>query len=987
MMKFFACSFFCLVVSNLLFARQISNASLTQNVKISQNDTIRLVQLIALARTFEEINPDSTYYYAEQSLELSRKLKIKLDEGRGLLEMGYALMNRGNYPQALQTILTAMEILNDPESEKNVLMGKFPSDDALLDRTTAPHAQRLSEIAFGQHILGLLYANSDSYDKAWHHHLLARQKAEQAGNVGLLSTINLTLNRVYLELGKTDSAMISIQKSYDQTIQSGFLKYLGSVLINTGRTYAATGDTAMATQYYRESLAASAKHGYFRGEIASNLVLADYYHESGKIDSAFLHIRDALSVAKKLDNPDLLLRSYHSLTRHYQTIGNIDSLVKYQAMIIAINEDLFNAKQAQEFQNIDFNAQLQQQQILAAEKEYRNRQQKNLLYGGLGVFLIIASMLFRNNRQKQKANQILEETLLDLKSTQAQLIESEKMASLGQLRLSELDTVKTKLYTNITHEFRTPLTVILGVTHQMLDNPDNQSSKSLQTIIRNSQNLLTLVNQMLDLSKLESGKLSLQNHHADVVSFLGYIVDSFHSLAENKGVHIHFISMAEQFNMDFDEVRLQQVVSNIISNAIKFTPIGGHVYISTDTKNESFFLKIKDTGIGITDADLPHIFDRFYQADDSHTRHGEGTGIGLSLTHELVKLMQGTIAVKSRIGHGTEFEVMLPIHTTSSPKENTVQIPSFSIDTEIENTIPTDKNAQSTLVSRIHPENGNAHVLIVDDNEDVLAFVASCLENEFDVELARNGQQCEDLAFKMIPDLIVMDVMMPFKDGFEVCKILKADERTSHIPIILLTAKADLESRLEGLEQGADDYLTKPFDKKELLLRIRNLLELRRQLQQYYLASLEESLQAKPYPNGSKNNSGLNSPIKVQTGTERPSIPLASSLENAFVIKVRKTIEIHLEDADFDVEKLCRSLALSHSQVHRKLSALTGLSATYFIRYIRLIKAKEMILKSGFSISAIAYDCGFNDPAYFSRIFKQEFGMSPQVWKEQNSTV
>ncbi|HSF52521.1 MAG TPA: response regulator, partial [Algoriphagus sp.] len=308
-------------------------------------------------------------------------------------------------------------------------------------------------------------------------------------------------------------------------------------------------------------------------------------------------------------------------------------------------------------------------------------------------------------------------------------------------------------------------------------------------------------------------------------------------------------------------------------------------------------------------------------------------------------------------------------------------------DTKIDYPVSVEEDSPGSLISLNHSENGSPHVLIVDDNEDVLAFVASCLENEFHVELARNGQQCEDLTFKMIPDLIVMDVMMPFKDGFEVCKTLKTDERTSHIPIILLTAKADLDSRLDGLEQGADDYLTKPFHKKELLLRVKNLLDLRRQLQQYYRSILESRLSANSLQNldGSNINSEFNGLKEAHSGNQNPSIPIASSLENSFVIKVRKAIEANLEEPDFDVEKLCRDLALSHSQVHRKLSALTGLSATHFIRYVRLLKAKEMILDSGFSIAAIAYDCGFNDPAYFSRIFKQEFGMSPQVWREHNS--
>ena len=551
------------------------------------------------------------------------------------------------------------------------------------------------------------------------------------------------------------------------------------------------------------------------------------------------------------------------------------------------------------------------------------------------------------------------------------------------LRLKELATVKTKLYTNITHEFRTPLTVILGMAHQVLDKPKEHFREGLKMIIRNGQNLLSLVNQMLDLSKLESGKLTLHYHHTDIVSFLEYIIESFHSLAENKGVQLHFIPEEEQFIMDFDEVRLQQIVSNLVSNAIKFTPKRGHIYGSTSTKNDTFFLKIRDTGIGIAEADIPYIFDRFYQSDDSHTRHGEGTGIGLALTQELVKLMEGTIAVKSYKGKGAEFEVALPIRHAKEGEEMTVKDSFPTTNFSIEANVSNQGNYPPNLDKNSNQE--KPLLLIADDNGDVRTYLVSCLKNDYAIQIAKNGQECEDLAFSSTPDLIVLDVMMPFKDGFEVCKTLKTDERTSHIPIIMLTAKADLDSKLEGLEQGADDYLTKPFHKKELLLRTRNLLEIRRQLQHYFRSALEAGLREEHLESAIKTSHST-TPKDAHVGKQNQSIPLANSLENVFVIKVRKTIEAYLDAPDFDVEKLCRSLAMSHSQVHRKLSALTGLSATHFIRYVRLVKAKELIINSGFSIAAIAYDCGFNDPAYFSRIFKQEFGVTPQVWREQNAT-
>jgi signal transduction histidine kinase/ligand-binding sensor domain-containing protein/AraC-like DNA-binding protein/DNA-binding NarL/FixJ family response regulator len=558
------------------------------------------------------------------------------------------------------------------------------------------------------------------------------------------------------------------------------------------------------------------------------------------------------------------------------------------------------------------------------------------------------------------------------------------------LRIIELDEVKTKLYTNITHEFRTPLTVILGIAQQVLENPQTHFREGLKMIIRNGQNLLTLVNQMLDLSKLESGKLTLHYHRSDILSFLEYIVESFDSLAENKGIQLHFIPSAEQLIMDFDEVRLQQIVSNILSNAIKFTPNGGQVYVSSDLYDERFILKIKDTGIGINETDLPLIFDRFYQSDGTHTRQGEGTGIGLSLTRELVKIMDGTINVKSQLGKGTVFEVSLPLRQISNFKEGSQPSPFLkTIKIKHPKILSHSESLSSATIEVLKDKNSisnKPYILISDDNADVRAYLSSCLENDYVVEIANNGQECEDLSFKTIPDLIVLDVMMPFKDGFEVCKTLKTDERTSHIPIIMLTAKAAIESRLEGLEQGADDYLTKPFHKKELLLRIKNLLELRRQLQQYYRSTLEVTssegnlpIAENPIP------TSVNTLKDTEKSSKNPSIPLANSLENAFVVKVRKAIEAHMDSPDFDVEKLCRYLALSHSQVHRKLSALTGLSATHFMRYVRLVKAKEMINSSGYSIAAIALDCGFNDPAYFSRVFKQEFGITPQGWREQNS--
>ena len=725
----------------------------------------------------------------------------------------------------------------------------------------------------------------------------------------------------------------------------------------------------------------------------SGIIAPDYYLaliriKQNRLDEAItLLTRD---IERLLNNNIEKLRDYRMLADLYNKTGKNDKAAETYSTFITL-QDLLLADQAK-YRSFSFEAEqlISEKELSIAKLENQNRISslfRNFLIAIAMLLLLLAAGLYSRFQYKKKANKVLETTLSNLKSTQSKLIQLEKAEA---LRLKELDEVKTKMYTNITHEFRTPLTVILGMAQQVIENPKVQLRESLNMIIRNGQNLLTLVNQMLDLSKLETGKLTLYYQRADMVSYLEYIVESFHSLAQNKGVQLHFIPEVEQIIMDFDEVRMQQIVSNMLSNAIKFTPEGGHVYVSSNIHTDRFILTIKDTGIGIAEADLPLIFDRFYQSDGTHTRQGEGTGIGLALTRELVKIMEGTISVKSKKGKGAEFEVCFPLMQISNFDETNQKTSLHTTNQIFETAVRIDEGFLPALTTQVNKDKSSSmerpHILIADDNEDVRAYLTACLNNDYVIEIAQNGQECEDLAFNTIPDLIVLDVMMPFKDGFEVCKKLKSDERTSHIPIIMLTAKADLDSRLDGLEQGADDYLTKPFNKNELLLRIRNLLELRRQLQQYYRSTLEASLQQDNTPMAENPLSTSGSILHdAKKESRNPSIPLDNSLENAFVIKVRKAIESHLDFPDFDVEKLCRHLAMSHSQVHRKLSALTGLSATHFIRYVRLGKAKEMIKSSGYSIAAIAMDCGFNDPAYFSRVFKQEFGETPQGWREKNS--
>lgn len=521
-------------------------------------------------------------------------------------------------------------------------------------------------------------------------------------------------------------------------------------------------------------------------------------------------------------------------------------------------------------------------------------------------------------------------------------------------RLKELDTFKSRLYTNLTHEFRTPLTVILGMTQQILESPKNGVENAAKLIENNGRNLLRLVNQLLDLSKLEDNSFKLQLQQSDVVPYLRYVTESFQTYANSQNLSLRFFSTLKTLEMEFDPEQLKQVMTNLISNAIKFTESGGEVKVELEySKPNHLQIAVSDTGVGIPASELPHIFDRFYQVDGSATRVGEGTGIGLSHSMELVKLMGGNIAVESELRTGTTFNILIPIKLTK--KEGTKQ--PLIRQTEIEAPLLSmnhlaAKDAQ--ILSTV--DESASRVLIIEDNADVVVYLKSCLANQYNLDVAFNGKIGIEKAMETIPDLIISDVMMPEKDGYEVCDILKNDERTSHIPIILLTAKADVASKITGLRKGADAYIAKPFDKEELLVRLEKLAELRMRL--------KERFSGLTIDNFSKVVNNEDSTTSLD-------------LEDAFVQKILKIVETNYTDDDFALAQLCQKAGMSRSQIFRKMKALLDISPSDFIRNYRLDKAKMLLEKEEFNVSEAAYQTGFKDPSYFSKLYQERFGMTP----------
>jgi len=525
-------------------------------------------------------------------------------------------------------------------------------------------------------------------------------------------------------------------------------------------------------------------------------------------------------------------------------------------------------------------------------------------------------------------------------------------------RLRELDAVKTNIYTNITHEFRTPLSIIIGLAEQIEDNPKIGLNEGLQIIKRNGKSLLRLISQMLDLSKLEAKAMPANLFQSDVINYLKYIIESFESLAQSKKINLHFRTEIDQLIMDFDAEKMLQIISNLLSNSIKFTPEGGDIYLliskEISSNTDQLNIKVRDTGIGIPADKLPNIFDRFYKVDDDSAIKAEGTGIGLALLKELVTLLKGKIKVESEVSKGTEVTIVLPITNKAELKHD---VDLIRLVPDISTFIPETNRESIKENEDIEIIKDLPILLIVEDNLDVTRYLKSLLVTNYNVCTAMNGREGLDKAQELIPDIVISDVMMPEMDGFTLCEKLKTDERTSHIPVILLTARSSDVSKLEGLETGADDYLIKPVNSKELLTRIKNLIEQRRRLRERFSKDV----------------------------TLSPKDIAVTSADQRFLEKAIEIVEKEMKEPDFSVEQFSKEVGMSTSQLYRKIHALTNQSPVEFIRTFRLKRAACLLKQKFGNVAEIAFEVGFNNLSYFAKCFRKLFGKSPSEYSKLES--
>jgi signal transduction histidine kinase/ligand-binding sensor domain-containing protein/DNA-binding NarL/FixJ family response regulator len=614
------------------------------------------------------------------------------------------------------------------------------------------------------------------------------------------------------------------------------------------------------------------------------------------------------------------------------------------------------------------------------------------------------SDLQQRNLELEKARQNIERSrdLIETKNLQleAQTVQLKDQSE----KLKEMDQVKTRFFTNISHEFRTPLTLIMGPLEQMLSaSRDTKEKKNLNLMLRNSQRLLGLINQLLELSKLESGKMKLQAGQRNIISLLRGVTANFEALADTREINLVFCAEEEDITLYVDAGKLEEVVANLLINAFKFTPAGGKISVSVKHKqmeqqnNQKLLwgggagspgqlgggdfleksppgcqgqdyieISVSDTGPGIPREQLVHIFDRFYQSENAYENHKKGTGIGLAIVKELVQLHHGKIDVYSHEGRGTEFIISLPLGEAHLQPDEIIRVGAVDaaaagedkrippgVGFQAADLVDSDETGEETGVgNRVGEDISQPDrdiILVVEDSADVRSYIRGALESNYTIIEAADGLQGIAKAMEIIPDLIISDIMMPGCDGYELCQKLKQDIKTSHIPIILLTAKAAEESILQGLVIGADDYVTKPFSIKILTARIKNLIELRRQMQ-------------------------LNINREM---TLRPVEISVSGLDKEFLKQLKEVINKHIADPEFNVEGLARKLYMDRSTVYRKVLALTGEVPTEFIKTCRLKRAAELLKNNYGTILEVALEVGFASANYFTKCFKEKFHCLP----------
>lgn len=913
---------------------------------------------------------DQAISYYKKDFAYRNEIADTLGIADGYLNMGAVYLYKGDNQNAYKNFTASIPFFEAAGDELSVAKVNFNLgtiqwnysnyDLALKDFFASLHVfekegdQYLLASCF-ENIAGV-YENLENYENALKYYRASLHHSEEVGDARLTTSNYHSLGVVMDKYSKQDSALYYFDKSLKLSEEGNFKDLLSQNYHSLGVLHGKK-DAAKGISFLNKSISLKKSISSDNFNIATSLYeLGTIYTDQGQFSEAKKSLEDGLEVSQLTDSKEIKSKLSYALYELHKNMGNEPKALSYLEQYHVLRDSIFDdetnknivareiqyetAKKDRQIELLTTERELKQAEVATQEALLKqNKTQRNLLLAGIASVLIISLLLFRNYKIKLRAKELVNKKQL------------------------EFVNLRSRFFANVSHEFRTPLTLILGPLKDLLaskkENPEHRQSYELMK--RNGEKLLGLVNQLLDLAKLEAGALPLQIMEGNLKTSLRTITASFSSWADYQNITFD-VKIAQEIEIAwFDSDALEKIINNLLSNAFKFTPKGGTIVFSTslvNTKNnsgeQSLKIGVKDSGKGIASSNLEKIFDRFYQASASQNEMKTGTGIGLALAKELTELHHGKISVTSEETKGTTFMVLLPI--AKEQFEATEIVTNKTQKPRTKHSMPSipDKNLKQVDLE-LTSKKDLPLLLIVEDNDDVRSYIKKNLGNGYNIKEAIDGVKGLKVAQQTVPDLIISDVIMPGMDGLALCKKIKEDEKTSHIPVILLTALASQVSKVEGIETGADDYIVKPFDKKELIARAKNLIDQRQLLREKYSRQL----------------------------TLQPKLVAVTSTDEHFLEKLMRIVEQRLDDSTFSVEHLAKETAMSRTQLFRKMKALINQSPQDFIRDFRLKRAAQLLKSRAGNVSEVAYQVGFNNLSYFTKRFKELFGKTPSEYCQE----
>lgn len=953
---FIICATFFCSYQSVAQSRQVDSLNLLLK---NSTDTTRINILNKLSEAYWYIDPSKTIRYASEAIDLANKNDFRKGLVAAYNNTGVGYYQQNKYDSALSWYAKAIGIhraMKNFKGEGYVLsnlgliywkQGIFPTAvDYYLQALKiweAHHDEK--EIASVYDNLGNVYNEQEEYDLALSYYFKA---------LDIDKKFTVSDHRLSMTLSNIGTAYLG--KRQHQDALKYFLEALQLLpedekesravsLSNIGLTYVDLRDNTKATKYLLDALSLQKETGDNDGMVHTLLGLAEISQHTDKLKESRAYTEQALGIAQKINDKSVMAQAWLMLSDLSANAGDYKNAHTYYMNYAAARDSIRNKENIYKIAQLQANIETEKKQAeieLLKKKQEQEAFRRNTVWAGLIALLIIAGLVVSRQRLRIKNNN-------QLISINAELTKQSKQLEDQTKKLKELDQLKSTFFANISHEFRTPLTLILNSLSDRIAAVKTFDNKSeldqLEVMQRNAKRLLNLINQLLDLSKLEAGHMKLANGNYDLVSLLRVVHASFSSLSNSRQINFSLSLPADRILCRFDADKLEKILYNLLSNAFKFTPVGGSIELKANIVDQLIRISVNDSGRGIPNEQLAHVFDRFYQGKQYYADE-QGTGIGLALTKELVELHGGKIWAESNTD-GASFIFQLPLIPATGEEILFEGASTKLLGEEIESALSArERKSNAPTASE---DGSRSTILIVEDNVDLRHYISQLLVDDYEVLETENGQKGLERAIATIPDLVVSDWMMPEMDGLTLCDHLKKDERTSHIPIILLTALASDDAKFQGLETGADEYLTKPFDNRELLVRIRNLIESRKLLRERFSKELYLG------------------PKKVQV----------SSVDEKFLDRVMETVETFMGDPDFSMEKFGQEVGLSRMQLHRKLKALTGESPGDFLRTMRLRRARRLLESKAGNVSEIAYEVGFNNLSYFSKCYRDQFGIAP----------